>query len=428
MKTDLVDLSETRKSLSVEIPADTVAAAIARLTTQYGKQARLPGFRPGKVPASVVRQRFRGQILHDVAHDLIPGAIDSALTEKGVEPVNTPDVKDVVVEEGKALTFSATFDVLPPFDPGAFGEIQLRRQSTAVDDEQVGQMLERLRDRAARFEPAEGTVAAGHTLVIELERRPVGADGAEGAPEQHQQVSIEMGGPTNPPGFDEAVTGMAIGDTRTFTLPYPADYAVAELAGTTVGYTVTLKELRQRVVPTLDDEFAKDLGDFESLEALRTRVRNDLETEARESSERQLRADLLAKLAERLPFAVPESLVDREVDRRLEEFAHRLMEQRIDPRRANIDWNAFRTAQREPASGAVASALVLDEVARREQLSISDDELAAEFEKVGTRMGLTPDAVRARVEQEGGVGRLQAGLRREKTIDSILARVQVLDA
>lgn len=428
MKTELVELSETRKQVTVEVPAETVDAAFARLTKQYGKSAKLPGFRPGKVPPSVIRQRFRGQILHEVANDLIPKAIDSALTDKGVEPVDTPNVKDVVIEEGKALTFSATFDVLPPFDPGSFGEIQLRRQSAAVDDEQVSQMLERLRDRAARYEPAEGNVAAGHTLVIEMERRPVAADGTAGEPERHTQVSIEMGGATNPPGFDEAVTGMAVGETRTFTLPYPADYSVTELAGTTVGYTVTLKELRERVVPALDDEFAKDLGEFDSLEALRTRVRTDLETEARESADRQLRTDLLAKLAERLPFAVPDSLVDREVDRRLEEFARRLIDQRIDPRRANIDWAAFRTAQRDPAAGAVASALVLDEVARREQLAVSDEELAAEFEKVAQRMGLTPDAVRARVEQDGGVSRLQAGLRREKTVEQLLARVQVLDA
>src|SRR6476661_4287117 len=146
MKTELVDLNETRKNLTVEIPVDDVDAAIDKVTRDYSKAARIPGFRPGKVPAKVVRQRYRAQILHDVAHDLIPKAIDSALTERGVEPVDTPDVKDVVVEEGKPLSFTASFDVLPSFDPGDFADIQLRRQASAVDDDQVTQSLERLRE------------------------------------------------------------------------------------------------------------------------------------------------------------------------------------------------------------------------------------------------------------------------------------------
>jgi trigger factor len=428
MKTELVDLNETRKNLTVEIPVDDVDAAIDKVTRDYSKAARIPGFRPGKVPAKVVRQRYRAQILHDVAHDLIPKAIDSALTERGVEPVDTPDVKDVVVEEGKPLSFTATFDVLPPFDPGDFGDIQLRRQPTAVDDDAVTASLERLRERAARYEPVEGTVGEGHTLVLDLERRPKSKEGVAGDADKHEQVSIEMGGPANPPGFDEQVAGMTVGETRSFTLRYPDDYAVAELAGTEVDYTVTLKDLRTRVVPALDDEFAKDLGEFDTLEALRGRVRTDLETEAKDAAERQLRADLLKQVARRLPFAVPESLVEREIDRRLEEFARRLMDQQIDPRRANIDWNAFRQGQKEPAAEAVGSALVLDEVARREHLTVTDEDLAREFEKYAGRTGLTPAAVRARVEQDGGLGRLQVGLRREKTVEAILGRVQILDA
>ena len=170
-----------------------------------------------------------------------------------------------------------------------------------------------------------------------------------------------------------------MGESRAFTLDYPADYAVAELAGTSVAYTVTLKELRRRVVPALDDEFAKDLGeDLESLEALRARVRGDLEAESRDASERQLRADLLKQLAKRLPFPVPGALVDREVDRRVEEFARRLMSQQIDPRRANIDWASFRQGQREPAQESVASALVLDQIARRDGIEVTPADLDAE--------------------------------------------------
>lgn len=428
MKTELVDVNETRRQLTVEIPVGEVESAIERVTREYTKSARLPGFRPGRVPPGVVRQRFRAQILHDVAHDLIPRTIDDVLSSKGVEPVDTPDVKDVVVEEGKPLSFTASFDVVPAFEPGTFGDIELKRQPVAVDDDAVQQTLERLRERAARYEPVEGGVAEGHTLVIDLERRATAADGTVQPPDTHEKVSIEMGAPANPPGFDTEVTGMTVGESRSFTLSYPADYAVAELAGTSVAYTVHLKELRRRVVPALDDEFAKDLGeDLASLDALRARVRADLEAEAKDASERQLRADLLKQIAKRLPFPVPAALVDREIDRRVEDFARRLMSQQIDPRRANIDWAAFRQGQREPAQESVASALVLDQVARSENITVTEADLERELERYAERTGLTPAAVKARLEQEDGLGRMQVGLRRETTVNTVLGRVQVTE-
>jgi trigger factor len=427
MKTELVDVNETRRHLVVEIPTTEVESAIDRVTREYTRSARLPGFRPGKVPTTVVRKRFRAQILHDVAHDLSPRTIDQVLSAKGVEPVDTPDVKDVVVEEGKPLSFTASFDVVPAFDPGDFSEIQLRRSAVAVEDDAVQATLERLRDRAARFEPVEGGVGDGHTLVIDLERQTTGADGVVADPDKHEKVSIDIGAPANPPGFDAKVMGMAVGENRAFTLDYPADYAVAELAGTSVAYTVTLNELRRRVVPALDDEFAKDLGeDLDSLEALRARVRGDLEAESRDASERQLRADLLKQLAKRLPFPVPGALVDREVDRRVEEFARRLMTQQIDPRRANIDWAAFRQGQREPAQESVASALVLDQIARRDGIEVNPADLDAEVERYAERAGLTAAAVQARLEQEDGLGRMQVGMRREKAVNAVLGRVQVV--
>jgi trigger factor len=428
MKSELVDVNETRRQLTVEIPVTDVESAIERVTRDYAKSARLPGFRPGRVPPSVVRQRFRAQILHDVASDLIPKAVDEALGTTGVEPVDTPDVKDVVVEEGKPLSFTASFDVVPPFDPGSFGDIQLRRQPVTVDDDAVQQTIERLRERAARFEPVEGGVAEGHTLVIDLERRTTAADGVTAAPDRHDKVSIEIGAPANPPGFDAEVMGMTVGESRSFTLSYPADYAVAELAGTSVAYAVELKELRRRVVPALDDEFAKDLGDdLDSLDALRARVRADLEEEARDAAERQLRADLLKQLSKRLPFPVPGALVDREIDRRVEDFARRLMSQQIDPRRANIDWAAFRQGQREPAQEAVASALVLDQIARRDAIAVTAADLERELERYAARTGLTPTAVKARLEQEDGLGRMQVGLRRDLTVNAVLGRVQVVE-
>jgi trigger factor len=261
----------------------------------------------------------------------------------------------------------------------------------------------------------------GDTVTLDLERRDAG-----GTPDNHTDVNIELGAKANPPGFDEQLLGLEVGAQKEFTLHYPGDYAIAELANTDVSYTVAVKGLKRRVLPELDDEFAKDLG-VDSLDALKARVREDLEHEAKHAAEREDRSELMKQLATRLPFDVPASMVDREVDRRLEDFARRLMDQNVDPRQAGIDWNAFRESQREVSREAVAAALVLDEVTRREKLEVSDSEVEAEVVKYAERTGRTPAAVRAALEKEGGLSRIYAGLRREKSIEFVLGRAAVAD-
>jgi trigger factor len=420
MKTEFADVNETRKTVRVEIPTDVVNTEIDRIARDYSRKARVPGFRPGKTPPRVIKQRFKDQILHDVAHDLIPRAVDDALREKGLEAVDTPDVREVTIEEGQPLTFTASFDTVPEFDPGDLKTITFKRASNAINDEAVQMAMQRLRDRGARYEPVEGRgVDHGDTLTVDLQRRDGG-----GATDTHNDVSIELGAKANPPGFDEQLLGLEAGATKEFTLHYPADYPIGELANTDVSYTVTVKGLKRRVLPELDDEFAKDLG-VDSLEALTTRVREDLEHEAKHAAEREDRSELMKQLATRLPFDVPASMVEREIDRRLEDFARRLMDQNVDPRKAGVDWNAFRESQREVSREAVAAALVLDEVTRREKLDVSDAEVEAEVAKYAERTGRTPAAVRAALEKEGGLSRIYAGLRREKSIDFVTAHATI---
>jgi trigger factor len=326
----------------------------------------------------------------------------------------------VTIEEGQPLTFTASFDTVPEFDPGDLATIAFKRASNAINDEAVDLALQRLRDRGARNEPVEGRgVDHGDTVTLDLERRDAG-----GTPDVHKDVNIELGAKANPPGFDEQLLGLDLGAEKEFTLHYPADYPIGELANTDVSYKVAVKGLKRRVLPELDDEFAKDLG-VDSLEALRTRVREDLEHEAKHAAEREDRSELMKQLAARVPFEVPASMIEREVDRRLEDFARRLIDQNVDPRQAGIDWNAFRESQRDVSREAVAAALVLDEVTRREKLDVSDAEVEAEVAKYAERTGRTPQAVRAALEKEGGLSRIYAGLRREKSIDFVMAHATI---
>jgi trigger factor len=421
MKTEFTDVSATQKTLTIEIPVDIVDAEINRVAKGYTKQARIPGFRPGKVPTTLIKQRFKEQILHDVAHGLIPRAVDEALQERGIEPVDTPNIKDVALEEGQPLKFTAAIETVPPFDVGDLSTITATRQASVVTDEAVEKTLQQLRQRGAKFEPVEDRgVEDGDTLVLDIERKDV-----EGKPDRHENVSLELGSPANPPGFDAQLIGVRTAETKSFTIHFPEDYTVKEMANTDVEYTVTVKDIRRKVLPELDDEFAKDLGPFDSLGALRDRVRSDMQQESDEHATQHLRTDILKQLADRVTFELPPSLVDREMDRRIEEFASRLMQQNVDPRQAGVDWAQFRESQREPARASVASALALDEIARREGLTIGTEDVDKEIERFAARAGRTPAALRAQLEKEGSVARLAAGLRREKAVDLVLSRARI---
>jgi trigger factor len=430
MKVELTDVSETKKTLTVEVPQEVVEAEVARITQRYARAARLPGFRPGKAPVQVVRKRFRDEILHDVAHDLVPRVVGDALRDKGVQPVDTPKVRDLQLEEGKPLTFTAAIETAPHVDAGDLATLAVQRPEMPVTEEDVDQALSRLRDRLARMEAVEDRPAEqGDTVVMNLSRRrltgPQGAAIEPEEPESHQGVSAEIGAAANPPGFDEHLLGVAAGTRKTFEVTFPSEYEVEEMAGARVEYTVEVTALRRRVLPTLDDEFAKDLGEFATLADLRGRIRQDLEQDAERERTRRMRQQVLEQLADRMTGEVPEGMVAREVDRRVEEFARRLMDQGVDPRQAAINWDEFRTQQQEPAVATVKSVLVLDEIVRREAIEVSDEELDADISGYATRAGRTLSEVKAQLAQQDQLDNIRTGLLREKAVSHAMSRATI---
>ncbi len=433
MKVELTDVSETRKTLTVEVPPDVVDTEISRITQGYARAARIPGFRPGKAPVHVVRKRFREQILHDVAQDLVPRMVGDALRDKNVHPVDTPKVRDLLLEEGKPMTFTAAIETAPHVDPGDLSTLSVQRHELPVSEDGVDQALSRLRDRLARMEPVEDREAEhGDTVVMNLSRRrltgPQGAEIEPETPERHQEVSAEIGAAANPPGFDEGLLGVTPGTQKTFDVTFPPDYEVEEMAGARIEYVVDVTALRRRILPTLDDEFAKDLGEFQTLADLRARVRQDLEQDAERERTRRMRQQLLAQLADRMTGEVPEGMVAREVDRRVEEFARRLMDQGVDPRQAAINWDEFRTQQQEPAVATVKSVLVLDAIAVGEGLEVSEDELDADISGYATRAGRTLAEMKAQLAQQDQLESVRTGLLREKAVAHAMARATIVGA
>lgn len=430
MKTELIDISPTQKQLVLEVPSSVVEEEIARVARRYTRTVRIPGFRPGKAPERVVRRRYREQILSDAVQDLIPRTLDEGLRERALDPIGEPDIRDVRIEEGQPLTFTAEFEVLPPVDPIDYDTITLRRTPIEVSAEAVDRAIDRLRERHARIEPVEGRPAVrGDLLTADVIRRVRHRPGgkAEEGPETLADATIEIGALANPPGFDDEVIGMQAGETRAFEVVFPDDYGVETLAGATVDYSVTVKAVKQRVLPAVDDEFARDL-ELESIEVLRARVADDLRREAARAQAQELRSDLLRQLAARVPFDVPEPLVRREIDRRLRTLAEDLAGHGIDPRQVDLDWRELGERQRESAVTAVKGMIVLDDVARREAIAVTPEELDAEVARVARRAGLSAANVRAQLEAEGGLDRLATGLRRDKTVEFLLSRVTILEA
>jgi len=371
------------------------------------------------------------------------------LRERGVEPIATPDVKVVSMDEGQPLAFTASLEIAPPVDPGDYTSLTVRRSPITVTPEQIEQSLTRFREAYAKFEPVEDRGAeTGDTVVMHMTRRklPVAAEGdaagaeaaeasaeapqAAPADESHaeelEDVGVELGAPANPPGFDEHLLGVTPGTEKTFRVTFPADYGVESLAGSDVEYAVHVNSVRRKVLPALDDEFAKDMG-YDSLEALNQQVQDNLTKQAERQRERDTRQEVLEQLAKRVPFDPPEVLVGREVDRRVEEFVRQLIDQRIDPTRTQINWEEFKEQQRPAAMETVKCMLVLDEIARREHLAVDDAEVDAQIAEYAETAKQSPAQIRHRLEHEGAISRIYAGLRREKAIDFAIGHATILE-
>ena len=433
MKAEISDLSETRRRLDVEIPVERVDKTLARLAERYSRRAKVPGFRPGKVPVSIVRKRFQQDLLHDVAHDLVPKAVDDALRERDLAPLETPDVRDVSVDEGQPLTFHALFEVMPTITDLDYDAMTLRRTPHVPDEAATDQALDELRLRASQPEPVtDRAVEGGDIVTMDMTRR--GVSGPDGAPppqlpaDRHDGVTIELGAAANPPGFDDELIGLQVDDATAFELTYPTDFGQPELAGTTVAYDITVRALHRRKLPDLDDGFAKTVGAFETLEALREQVTKDLRREAEAEADRGVRRDLLAQLSSRLTVEIPEALVKQEIGRRLEQIASRMAQQQVDPRTANVDWDAVREEQRAPALDTVRGSMLLDEIARRETLTVTDDDVEQEVARYAERLGQAPAALRAQLDKDNGLAALAEGLRREKTVALLLSRATIVTA
>src|SRR5579863_4111900 len=413
---------DIKREISVEIPAAEVARETEIQIQRYQKSARLPGFRTGHVPASIIKQRFGDGLKNDVAEALIPKYFRREAEKQGLIPVSQPRVTDLHMHDGEPLTFKASFEVLPEIQVEGYKDLRADKPEITVTDEEVEQALTSLREQHATYTTVEGrTLAEGDFAQASMDGKPKdGKDVADAKanPVHMDDVLIEMGGKNTVPEFSQHLVGVSAGEERTFDVSYPEDIADKRLAGKTFVYTVKVNGIKQKSMPELNDDFAKELGEFSSLEAVRKQIRENMEAERRHTAEREAKDKLVAELVKRNDFEVHESLVDRQIDLRLERGLRALAAQGMKMEDLKkMDLPRLRAGQRDQAVQDVKSSLLLERIAELEKIEAGEDEVNHELEALAQQTKQTPEAVRARLTQDGGLDRIRTRIRSEKTLN-----------
>ena len=307
-----------KREISVEIPAADVARETEIIVQKYQKVARLPGFRSGHVPASIIKQRFKEDLKSDVVEALVPRYFRQEAEKLGMVPVSQPRVTDLHIHDGEPLRFKASFEIMPEIKVEGYKELRAEHPQVEVKDEEVEEALSSVREQHATFTTIEGSpLGDGDFAQASMDGRPKEDDGTA-KPVHMDEVMIEIGGQNTVPQFTENLRGANAGDERQFEVVYPEDTNDKRLAGKTFVYTVKVQAVKQKNLPELNDEFAKQLGEFTSLDQVRKQIRDNMEAERKHTAEREAKDKLVAELVKRNDFEVPESLIDRQIDVRLE--------------------------------------------------------------------------------------------------------------
>jgi trigger factor len=405
-----------RREVSVEIPADVVVSETENFVKKYQKMARLPGFRKGKTPATIIKQRFAGDLRSEVLESLVPKYLREAITKDKLEPISQPAITDLQMEDGKPLKFKAAFEVMPEITVGNYGDVKPEKKDVTVSDKEVQEALDHLREQQASFDPVEDrAIENGDYAQVSF----VGTPKGEGQPVNVDDIMVEIGGTITVAEFSDNLRGAKAGDVREFEVTYPEDFQDKRLAGKTVAYSVTIKSIKKKTLPEMNDEFAKGLGEeFTSVDELRKRIHDNMEAERKHSIEHEAKDKLVEELVKRNEFPVPESLIERQIDTRLERGLRALASQgmRAEDMR-KMDMPRLRAGQREGAIREVKASLILEKIAEKEKLEVSDDEVQKEIDALAKQTQQTPEAIRARLTRDGALERIKDRMRNEKALE-----------
>jgi trigger factor len=421
------DESSTRTTLEIEVPAEEVQEAFAAVTRSYTKKASIPGFRKGRAPEAVVQKRFGDQIKEDVLEALLPDALAAAVEERKLLVLGRPHIEDLKWEPPGPIRFSARLDLKPPVDPGEYKGVPVEDHPAEPADDEVSSVIDRIREAHAEFHPIEGRSAApGDFAVADIAGSFVEilAPGQSPRTFRDEKLTLEVGHPDSMPEINEALRGSAVGETRTFRKSFPDDFPNEEFRGKMVDYAVTLAALKEKKLPSVDDEFARVVSEGDTVETLREKVRTRLRHEKEADRRRRFRRAILDTLLSRREIPAPEVLVDSETTAALRDYARYLAANGVDPQKE--DWDRLRKEARPGAERRVKEYLLLDAIAEREGIEVSDTELEAEFKRAAAQRGVEPAVLREEMTKAGGLDALRDELRLAKAVDLLIASAKVL--
>ena len=412
------------RELIIDVPADEVAKAYTRVTANYRRYAKIPGFRAGKVPESIVRRKFATEIRKEVIDSLLPESFNRGVAEMNARPVGQPQVTELTVDADAPLHAKAVFEVLPEFSIEGYQEVKVDKPSVEVTDDEFKHELEMLRDSRATVEPVEEDRPLTDGDWAEISYKGELEGETEAAPLIGENSLVEIGGKDTVAAFSDALRGAKPGQELKAEVVYPADYSEARLAGKTVAYEVQVKAIKKRTLPELNDDFAKELGAYESYADLETRVREHMANRKRHSVEGETKDRLFAALNERFQFPVPESLVQEQIDTRLERGLRALANQGMSAEQMRkLDFERLRIAQRDSALAETKTSILLGRIAAAENLSITDEEVDDELQLISYQSREPLETLKARLTQEGGLAKIREQLLKEKTATLLYDRL-----
>jgi trigger factor len=415
---------ECTRELVLDIPAEEVSKAYRTIVNNYKKYAKIPGFRAGKVPDSVILNRYAVEIRKEVIDNLLPDRFNKAVTDTGFLPAGQLQVVELTVEDGQPLHVKAVYESIPDFSIEGYQTVAVERPSVELTEEEYQRELEQLRESRVTVEPVEEDRALVDGDWAEISYKGLVDTDEVASPVTGEFALIQVGGKDTVEAFSTALRGAKPGQELKFEVIYPADYTEATLAGKTVSYDVEVKAIKKRIVPELNDDFAKELGRFESLAELEKNLREHMADRKRRSLEGEAKNRLCAALAERYTFAVPESMVQEEIDLRLERGLRALAAQGMDTEHMRkLDFGRLRTSQRDGAVADAKAAILMDRIAREEKISVSDEDLDNGLQMAAMQAGQSLESLRAQLTEEGRLDKIRQQMQREKTTNLLYGRM-----
>jgi trigger factor len=410
-----------KRTLEITVPVAAVEQETGRVVETFKQRVRLPGFRPGKAPAGLVRSRFAAEIREDVIKSLVPKHFHQTVEDQGLHVVGTPDITDVHFHAGEPLTFKAEFEVAPDFELKDYLGLTVPYSEPEVTGEQVAERLERLREQKAEFVNVDPRpVADGDYAVISLEAVGQAPEGIE----KQDELTVHIGAEDTLEAFSTNLRGATPGEEKEFDVTYPEDYGDPKLGGKTVRFRVNLKGIRRKELPELNDAFAADTGDFQSLEELKDEIRKSLLRETEFLASQEAKKKLVDQLVDMHDFPVPEAYLERQIEMQVEQYLRSLQARGEDLSNVKLDWAKVKESQRDRAVRDVKASLLLDRIADRETIEVTNEEVDRELQRIA-RQGREPlPALRKRLEEDGGLRRLATRIRTDKTLNLLFEQAR----